>query len=162
MEISRAVCFQLITDNFSGHANHCSLCLFLHGKDNDCQHTLPVTSLDLPRTATPFSDCSFYTCRSVASTTSVTSTESDSSSSTIRAKVKAQPAVKRHPLRRRQSPTEMSLRDLHHRQSFQLDLRQQQSEEQLQAVYERQILEYLNSDHDSDADGGKLLWKIDE
>lgn len=143
MEHSQAVCFRLLTGDLAKVGHHCSLCIFFHSQDNECQHTRPESAL--ARTATPFSDSSFYTCRSTASTISASSISSGSSSSTIKARVRSITDLKEHTLRRRQSPTEMSLRELHRQQAKHTDLRRRQSEEELQAVYERQILEYLSS-----------------
>ncbi|KAK4498696.1 hypothetical protein PRZ48_009206 [Zasmidium cellare] len=45
------------------------------------------------------------------------------------------------------SPTECSLRELSEKQASQAVLRQKKSEEELQRVYETQILAYLNADY---------------
>ncbi|KAI5364182.1 hypothetical protein Slin15195_G098400 [Septoria linicola] len=162
-----AVCYRLISDNLSEVDHQCSLCLFLTGSNGLCQHTKPAAAISRTATATPFSECSFYTCRTAASTlstTSISSGSSRSSSSTIKGRLSnssSTNALQQHSLRRRQSPTELSLRELNRKQAGQLDLRQRQSEEALQQVYERQILQYLNSNVDLSADYDDL-WTIEE
>ncbi|EME80836.1 uncharacterized protein MYCFIDRAFT_211679 [Pseudocercospora fijiensis CIRAD86] len=166
MEHSPAVCLRLISDNLSEVDHHCSLCLFFHGADKTCRHE-PSSPPKILRSETPFSDCSFYTCRTAASSISTTSLQSDSSgssTSTIKARIHiTTPAVKRQSLRRKQSPTDASLRELNHSQEILIDLRTRQSEERLQAVYERQIMQYLHSDiirRISFDDGD--IWTIEE
>lgn len=163
---SQAVCWRLVSGNLSEVDHQCSLCLFLTGKDDNCKHIQATAAL--PRSHTPFSEAysenSFYTCRSAATTRSTTSISSSSSTSTIKARISISSSVsdlKQHSLRRRQSPTELSLRELNQKQASQVDLRQRQSEEELQQVYERQILQYLNSDIDLSADYGDM-WTIEE
>jgi hypothetical protein len=60
-------------------------------------------------------------------------------------KVIATPPKEKPVLRRKMSPTDVSLRELRAKQENQLLIRQQRSEEQLQQVYECQILAYLES-----------------
>ncbi|KAF7192754.1 hypothetical protein HII31_05895 [Pseudocercospora fuligena] len=167
MEHSPAVCLRLISDNLSEvNDHHCSLCLFFHGSDKTCRHERSSTPRIL-RSETPFSDCSFYTCRTAASRISTSSLQSDSSgssTSTIKARIQITTAdVKRQSLRRKQSPTYASLRELNHSQENLIDLRTRESEEHLQAVYERQIMQYLNSDmlRRTSFDGGDI-WTIEE
>lgn len=67
---------------------------------------------------------------------------------TYRARVKIViPVQRRRSIRRMSSPTECSLRELSEKQALQMSLRQKQSEEELQRVYETQILAYLNADY---------------
>lgn len=67
---------------------------------------------------------------------------------TYRARVKIViPVQRRRSIRRMSSPTECSLRELSEKQAAQAMLRQKQSEEELQRVYETQILAYLNADY---------------
>ena len=139
-EHSPAVCLRLITNLSQTLDHHCSLCLFFHGSDGACDHRQPQQQSQIKRSATPFSDCSFYTART---SDSVASFSSDSSSSTIRA-MTPKPMLHRQPsLRRKNSPTEVSLRDLRARHAEQTLLRAKQSEEHLQHVYQSQILAYL-------------------
>lgn len=144
---SPAVCIRLIDDMAATLDHHCSLCSFFHEQDQSCQHKKADKAI--LRTATPFSDCSFYTAQSDVSEDSG-SLSSRSSSSTIRAKIQVSTSsLKSHSLRRTSSPQEYSLRDLHQQQETQCRLRQQESEERLQQMYESQILAYLNSHHDN-------------
>ena len=60
-------------------------------------------------------------------------------------RVIATPPKAKPVLRRKMSPTDVSLRELRAKQERQLLVRLQRSEEQLQQVYECQILAYLGS-----------------
>ncbi|KXT18839.1 hypothetical protein AC579_8206 [Pseudocercospora musae] len=166
MEHSPDVCLRLISDNLSEVDHHCSLCLFFHGSDKTCRHERSSTP-NTQRSETPFSECSFYTCRTAASrlsTSSLQSYSSGSSTSTIKARIQTSiPDAKRQALRRKQSPTHASLRELNHKQESLIDLRTRESEEHLQAVYERQIMQYLSSDvmWRTSFDGGDI-WTIEE
>lgn len=166
MGYSQAVCHRLVSGNLAEVDHQCSLCLFLTGQADSCDHIArPAAVIPREATATPFSECSFYTCRSATSTLSTSSRSSGSSSSTIKARVchasTSTSDLRQHSLRRRQSPTELSLRELHRRQAQQSDIRERRSEEKLQRVYERQILQYLNSNMDLDLDSHDL-WTINE
>ncbi|KAK4614236.1 hypothetical protein CLAFUW4_08770 [Fulvia fulva] len=142
-DYSPAVCLRLITDLAEGQDHHCTLCTFFHGREGHCQHG-PATQPSI-RTATPFTECSFYTARSDTSDSDFT-LSARSSSSTIKARIQISTSdLKQHHLKRKTSPTEVSLRDLNLQQEH--NLRIQQSEEQLQRVYEEQILSYLNANH---------------
>lgn len=199
LEYSPAVCLRLIDDHASAFDHHCSLCAFLHGNEEECHHQpqqppKPVntdllrSATPLLRTTTPFSDCSFYTAVSSSdreheadgSTSSSEDSDSlpsldDSSSLSSRSStstLKPNSHEKRRFLRRTASPTDVSLRDLHHQQSPGSSIRTpsrtssiysiqpeteaeesatgvriQQSEEKLQAVYEEQIMSYLNASY---------------
>ncbi|KAF2173389.1 hypothetical protein M409DRAFT_15674 [Zasmidium cellare ATCC 36951] len=144
---SPAVCIRLINDMAATQDHHCSLCSFLNGQDHNCQHE--KASNAILRTATPFSDCSFYTAQSDVSEDDSGSLSSRSSSSTIKARIQVSKSnLKSHALRRTSSPQKCSLRELHHQHESQCQLRQQESEERLQQVYESQILAYLNSQYE--------------
>ncbi|KAF2164222.1 hypothetical protein M409DRAFT_56912 [Zasmidium cellare ATCC 36951] len=95
-------------------------------------------------------------CCAVSSETSVESVQlsyhfqMDYSTPTItyRARIKVVvPVQRRRSIRRMSSPTECSLRELSEKDAWQTTLRQKQSEEELQRVYETQILAYLNADY---------------
>lgn len=152
-QYSPAVCLRLINEHAGSVEYHCTLCTFFHNHEESCGHK-QAHSISRSITATPFSDCSFYTAQSDISLpeldNDIGSLSSRSSSSTIRASVVnySYPMTRRRSLRRTSSPTDCSLRDLNkQQQSAQVQLRQQQSEEQLQRVYEMQILAYLNAEH---------------
>ncbi|CAK4032212.1 Hypothetical predicted protein [Lecanosticta acicola] len=200
LDHSPAVCLRLIDDQANAFYHHCSLCAFLHGTGQDCEHQhqkpaetgLLRTAPPPFRTGTPFSKCSFYTAISQDPQDDTTSSHDslpsdddphsldDTSSLSSRSSISSLKAVKRRnasqhtlvlktrrSLRRTSSPTDYSLRELHHQQSSDetdsnnasdfeeqssddddsSSLRQQQSEEKLQAVYEEQILSYLNADY---------------
>lgn len=141
MEHSEVLCLRLITDLAQSLDHHCTLCSFLEEQLDDCTHR-DTSTKDIQRTTTPFSDisgCTFYTARTSDSSTSM---DSYSSTSTVKPSNASQP--KRHSLRRTSSPTHYSLRDLHQQQAAST-LRQKQSDQALQQVYESQITEYLNS-----------------
>ncbi|TKA30362.1 hypothetical protein B0A50_02589 [Salinomyces thailandicus] len=79
---------------------------------------------------------------------------SDSSSGNAPSGPRVSPVSERRSptLRRKTSPTEISLRQLHEEQAQSESLRARISEERLQRVYEAQILEYLGASsgqHDS-------------
>lgn len=166
MSYSQAVCYRLVSNNLTEVDHQCTLCLFLTGQADSCHHTIkPAAVIPREAAATPFSECSFYTCRSASSTLSTSSISSGSSTSTIKARIchasTSTSDLRQHALRRRQSPTELSLRELHRRQAQQSDLKERRSEEKLQRVYELQILQYLNSDVNLDMDSHDL-WTINE
>lgn len=144
MEHSEVLCLRLITDLAQSLDHHCTLCSFFHESLDHCNHGGSPTN-DIQRTMTPFSDisgCTFYTARTSDSAISMASY---SSTSTVKpSNTPSMPNLKRHSLRRTSSPTHYSLRDLHQQQAA-ANLRQKQSEEALQQVYESQIMEYLNS-----------------
>lgn len=138
MNHSPAVCLRLLTDLSTMQDHHCSLCLFFHDTDGQCKHNNFSWTQKAPSVS---SDSSFYTACTSGST------RSDASGSSIDT-VKARNPVtgpRRNPsLRRKTSPTEMSLRDLRTKHAEQSLKRTKKSEEQLQHVYEAQILAYLN------------------
>lgn len=154
MEHSEVLCLRLITDLAQSLDHHCTLCSFFHESLDNCSHGgSPERCIE--RTTTPISDfsgCTFYTAKtSESSSSSSSSMASYSSTSTVKptntTPTQSMPNLKRHALRRTSSPTHYSLRDLH-RQQAATNLRQKQSEEALQRVYESQIMEYLNSNLD--------------
>ncbi|KAK3116188.1 hypothetical protein LTR53_003682 [Teratosphaeriaceae sp. CCFEE 6253] len=91
-------------------------------------------------TASETSDSSFYTART---SDTFYSASSGSSTSTLTRKVSTRSPGRPPSLRRKISPTELSLRELRTKHSRQCLIRAKQSEEQLQRVYESQILAYL-------------------
>lgn len=149
MDYSPAVCFRLITEVGEILDHHCSLCTFFHDDESQCEHV----EGEAPNTSRPksaFSDSSWYTARTSHSTSSLlsdssgSSGSSGSSTSTIKARVSAQPLRRKPSLRRKTSPTKVSLRELRAQQSRQSLLRAKQSDERLQRVYESQISAYLD------------------
>lgn len=147
MEHSEVLCLRLITDLAQSLDHHCTLCSFFHEELDNCTHG-GNTAKDIQRNTTPFSEvsgCTFYTARTSDSSSSM---DSYSSTSTVKpSTAPSMPNPKRQSLRRTLSPTHYSLRDLHQQQAAS-NLRQKQSEEALQRVYESQIMEYLNSSSD--------------
>lgn len=140
MNHSPAVCLRLATDLTAMPDYHCSLCLFFNESSADCSHT-PINRLPAKPSSTR-SDHSFYTART---SDSAKSTISSISTSTGRAKSSRSSIAQKPSLKRKISPTEVSLRDLRARHAWQTSIRAQQSEEQLQRVYEHQIRAYLES-----------------
>ena len=131
------ISLRLITDLNATVDHHCPLCLFLHDTENgECRHH-PYAK-EIERSQSRFSDYSFYTAR-----TSDSTSNSDGSNSKVRAKVVTTPPKKKPSLKHKTSPTKLSLRELRAQQSRQSLMREQQSNERLQSVYEKQILAYL-------------------
>jgi hypothetical protein len=146
MEPSDAVSLRLITDLNAMLDHHCSLCLYFHDSTtSECSHKAPDGGGgETARPQSRFSDLSFYSAHTSKTSSTASSTK------TVKATVSVTAEPKRQPfLRRKTSPTEISLRELralHQRQSV---LRAKQSDERLQQLYEEQILEYLSSpDHE--------------
>ncbi len=132
------VCLRLINDLDKVLNHHCSLCLYFHGSKTPCDHK-PRT---FPRpTPSECSDSSFYTAQT--SDTTIRSASSHSLSRTVATKASSASFPRNRPLRRKISPRESSLRELRTKQSQQCFVRTKQAEEQLQRVYESQILAYL-------------------
>ena len=140
----------------------CNNCPETQTTDQPCAQKQRKTSRNrplpaVPLLAVPTSDFSAYTARICPSTTSLpkspssfTSTDSDNDSGNsfnpaIKVRV-SKNALERAPaLRRKISPTEMSLREIRTSQQ-QLLLRAKSSEDQLRQLYERQTMEYLHGD----------------
>ncbi|KAK3073267.1 hypothetical protein LTR53_005317 [Teratosphaeriaceae sp. CCFEE 6253] len=131
---------QLDTKPNSSLEHHCSLCHFLYASRAACEHLHHLRPDQRRPTASETSDSSFYTART---SDTFYSASSGSSTSTLTRKVSTRSPSRRPSLRRKISPTELSLRELRTRQSRQCLIRAKQSEEQLQRVYESQILAYL-------------------
>ena len=138
MEQSPAVCITLLTDMDSTLETHCSLCLFFHENDSAAcsHHSIKAIA---PRAASVLSDSSFYTARSSETTLSARRYRHPSSITSSRSTITSRPS-----LRRKMSPTEVSLRDLRAKHEQQSYMRTMQSDEQLQQLYESQIMTYLN------------------
>ena len=131
------VTLRLITDQNATIDLHCTLCQFLHLGPEECTHNL--YEKEYLRTQSHISDFSFYTAHT---------TESNAPVNTGRIKaqiITTPPAHKRPTLRHKTSPTETSLRELRAQHAQQLLVREKQSEQRLQDVYESQILSYLDS-----------------
>lgn len=144
--------------------HHCSLCLFFHDTQSTCTHHRPGLRR-LGRASSSFSDdCSFYTAR-----TSSSDDNSDAESlrlppvpSRSSRRVRMIPlrptdgddshrtsSLWNVTLRRKTSPTNVSLRELSAQHSSSSSTRRsllsaQDSEEALQRVYESQIRVYLD------------------
>ena len=120
---------------------HCIPCLHSRGMES-----LQVRRMQprlQPRTpASAISDASYY-----SACTSITPTAVSPASSPDDIKTEDSPLrmLRSPPLRRKQSPTEVSLRELCATQKQEASLRAKQSEEQLRRVYESQIRSYLES-----------------
>lgn len=136
-EHSQIVCLRLIDEISQSLNHHCSLCLFLNDDvvPESCVHSNGHDTSNR-RPFTPCTEASFHTAVSTPVSESARSTASDETSSPNRTSTTPR-------LRRRASPTHISLRDLEAEHARAL-LRAKQSEEQLQRVYESQVLQYLN------------------
>lgn len=121
--------------------DYCSLCAYILGGKgaNDVEVVRSPCDHRRPHMAT--SDSSFYTANSARWSSSSSGT---SSSSVVRANIRPPTPHRQPPLRRRYSPTEVSLRELSDWQANKSALRAKESEEALQQKYESQILLYLN------------------
>ena len=129
---------RLITDFNETINQQCTLCLFLHDSENGvCRHKGQNDETLRPQSR--FSDYSFYTAQSTDSC------RRQQASHKIRARVMTAPSKKEPTLRHKTSPPNVSLRELRARHSRQSLMREKQSEERLQRLYEDQILEYLES-----------------
>ncbi len=129
---------------------HCSLCLFQEFNEIPCYHErskplpkLPSSAISSPispsghsrffsRTSLAASDCDSAT--ELSPTTDVPDSDVDQEST---------PSPRRS-LRRKASPKDVTLRELKERHSQQSSLRSMKSDEELQRVYESQILAYLD------------------
>lgn len=140
---------------------HCS---DTHATDQLCAQKQRKTSRNgplpaVPLLAVPTSDFSAYTARICPSTTSLpkspasfSSADSDndsalsasSSTPSINVRVSKNALARAPALRRKMSPTEMSLREI--RANEQRQLQTKNSEDQLRQLYERQTMEYLHGD----------------
>lgn len=125
MDKSAPISLRLITDLDETLEHHCSLCLFFHEMpDSPCEHR---RNLKIPRPpSTTLTDMSVYTAQTSEHWT------------------RAKPSKKPPALRRKISPTEISLRELRAKQSRQSLVKAKRSEEKLQQLYESQILAYLD------------------
>ena len=133
------VSLRLTTDNDTTIEHHCPLCLFLHDS-TDCEnrHDRHINK-DVSRPTSRLSDASCYSERTTDHFAFFGSTRG------LRVRVIATPLKQKPVLRRKMSPTDVSLRELRAKQERQVLIRLQRSEEQLQQVYECQILAYLES-----------------
>lgn len=133
------VSLRLTTDKDTTIEHHCPLCLFLHDSTECDQRHHRHLNKDISRPTSRLSDASCYSERTTDHFAFFGSTKG------LRVKVIATPPKEKPVLRRKMSPTDVSLRELRAKQENQLLIRQQRSEEQLQQVYECQILAYLES-----------------
>ena len=132
-DLSPSVTFRLITDHSKTLNHHCSICQFFHSSDQHCEHKMDRPPA--PRSHSHFSDYSYYSAVTRASTpTTLPSVSTKPSTISLRGS---------RQLRRKTSPTEVSLRELRAKHAHQSLLRAKKSEEELQRVYEMQILAYL-------------------
>ena len=133
------VSLRLITANNETIEHYCPLCLFLHDSE-DCEYNDKKSlNTSYSRPSSRQSDTSRYSERTVDDFAFFGSTRE------LRVKIVTTPLKAAPALRRRVSPTDVSLRDLSRKQSQQSLIRQQRSEERLQRVYEDQIMAYLES-----------------
>lgn len=124
------VSLRLITEFNEELDHHCSLCLHFHEfRDTECKH-------NNRRPRSGYSESSFYTAQT---------SNSSLSSRAIKAKVSTAPIRPRPALRHKLSPTAISLRELRAKHSHISLVRARQSDEQLQQLYESQIISYLDS-----------------
>lgn len=181
MDHSPAVCHNLLTSLNQVLDHHRSLCVFCYDSNDKSEQSKLEHQTARPPSA--LSDCSFYTAHTSDSTPSLSSASkgalnfswpsfgrmeprnpatkgfSDpwSSTSTVSAGVPETERKQGPLLKRKTSPTEVSLRELCVHQSQQSLLRAKQSEEQLRRAYELQIRAYLDgkfADLNSIAEGG--------
>lgn len=133
------VSLRLTTEFIGTIDHHCPVCLFLHGTaDYDSRHNSHFGK-DISRPPTAHSVLSLYSQRTVDHFAFFGSTKG------LRVRVVPTAPQRQHTLRRKDSPTDVSLRELRALQEQQRLVRQQRSEERLQQVYEDQILAYLES-----------------
>lgn len=132
---------RLTTDDNKTIDHYCPLCLFLHDSEAcEYNHNNRFNNRSISRPCSRQSDTSCYSERTVDNFAFFGSTKG------LRARVIATPPPRDKPvLRRKMSPTDVSLRELRRKHSQQTLLRQTRSEERLQQVYEEQILAYLDS-----------------
>jgi hypothetical protein len=133
------ISLRLITDSNKEIDHYCPLCLFLHDPQDCPGQNKRHFGKDFSRPTSRLSDTSRYSERTTDNFAFFGSTKE------LRARVIAMPPKEKPVLRRKMSPTDVSLRELNEKQSRQTMLRQRQSEERLQQVYEEQILAYLES-----------------
>jgi hypothetical protein len=133
------ISLRLITDHNKEIDHSCPLCLFLHDPEECPGQNNRRFVRDISRPTSHRSDTSRYSERTVDNFAFFGSTKG------LRARVITAPPKEKPILRRKMSPTDVSLRELNQKQSSQTSLRQRQSEERLQQVYEEQILAYLES-----------------
>ena len=133
------ISLRLITDYNKQIDHYCPLCLFLHDLEECPGQNKRHLVKDVSRPTSRLSDTSHYSERTIDNFALFGSTKE------LRARVIATPLKEKPILRRKMSPTDVSLRELNAKQSRQTTLRQRQSEERLQQVYEDQILAYLES-----------------
>jgi hypothetical protein len=133
------VSLRLITANNETIEHYCRLCLFLHDSE-ECEynHKRPFNA-SYSRPSSRQSDTSRYSERTVDDFAFFGSTRE------LRVKIVTTPPKTAPALRRRISPTDVSLRELSRKQSQQGFIQRLRSEERLQRVYEDQILAYLGS-----------------
>ncbi|KAF2773726.1 hypothetical protein EJ03DRAFT_105372 [Teratosphaeria nubilosa] len=129
---------------------HCSICAFFHDAPSQCKHKRSVNRAGTPST---FSESSWYTARTSSSFVSsdlskpANATSWNGFSSTIRATAATRTSQPIQPsLRRKTSPTEISLRDLWADQARAHSAKMKLSVERLKQLYESQIMAYLNGD----------------
>jgi len=133
------VTLRLTTDNDTTIEHHCPVCLLLHDTtDCDNRHDRHINK-DISRPTSRLSDASCYSERTTDHFAFFGSTKQ------LRVRVIATLPKEKPVLRRKISPTDVSLRELRAKQEKQILIRLQRSEEQLQQVYECQILAYLES-----------------
>ena len=141
----------LITDMDETIDNYCSPCLFLHDSpdcsnyhNNSNEHlTSSSSETSISRPTSRNSNISTYSDRTSSNLDFFGSTKALTAH--VRRPVIATSPQRKPALRRKRSPTDVSLRDLNLNDSRTALIRQRRSEERLQRVYEEQILAYLES-----------------
>ncbi|KAK5124360.1 hypothetical protein LTR85_001577 [Meristemomyces frigidus] len=139
-----ATTLRLVTNSDEMLRQHASLRPPSQQADSGWNH-IPRAVQQTPRPLSALSDSSWYTAQTSDNESSLSSRSSVSS---IRVQISV-PTIRLSPtLKRKTSPTELSLRELRAEQSRRDRMLQaKRSEEQLQRVYESQIQAYLDGQH---------------